>query len=184
MGVFDGPDEALRRQRLKELEDKRVRFAERVKRDGFAPESMLAASTEFGGLTALCLCGGQLWMVSGPDFGGEGEFTLERCDPSSLRREDFLEKPVGLGGVLGMGKRGAVGFILKGGSRDIPFIAGRNSWAEWPLKRNPLLSEKRRRGDANVIWDMQPLEARMLKRIEGWLAAARIDAAGGKLNGK
>ena len=169
MGFFDGPEEVLRRQRLKELEDKRVRFAERMKREGFAPEVMLAVSTDAGGMLALGRHGGRLWLVVGPDFGGEGEFLLEPCDPSVLRREAFFEKAEGRGGIFGMGKRGAEGFVLVGGERDIPFIAGRNSWAEWKRKNNPLLSEKRRRGDANVVWDMQPLEPRMLKKFEARL---------------
>lgn len=175
MGFFDGGEETIRRQRLKELEDKRMLFARRMKSEGFAPETMLAASTQTGGLMALCRHAGRLWLIVGPDFGGEGEFLLEPCDAAELRREEVFEKPEGLGGVLGMGKRGAEGFVLTDGRYSVPFVAGRNSWAEWPLKRNPLLREKRRRGDANVVWDMQPLEARMLKKVE-----ARLDAVLGQ----
>ena len=33
-------------------------------------------------------------------------------------------------------------------------------------KKNPLLSAKRRRGDANVVWDIPPIERRRLDEIE------------------
>jgi hypothetical protein len=48
-------------------------------------------------------------------------------------------------------------------------VGGRNCWLECKLAKNPLLRTQRRRGDANVVWDMQPLDrttvAAALKRV-------------------
>ena len=45
-------------------------------------------------------------------------------------------------------------------------VAGRTSYLETDYKRNPLLKTKRRRGDANIIWDLAPIEAGHLDKIE------------------
>ena len=54
MGLFSNNEaEALRKRNLKELEDKRVRFAERLKQEGFAPENCLFVQHTFS--TAVVL---------------------------------------------------------------------------------------------------------------------------------
>lgn len=170
MGLFNDPGEAQRKQRLKSLEDARLAFAQQMQREGFAPEQMILTSTERGGLIGLSREGDSLCLAIGPDFGAEGSFTLERCPLSGVRREEFFEAPEGMGGFLGIGKKGAKGFYLivdRGGVElSVPFIINRNSAAAFALKRNPLLSLKRRRGDANVVWDLQPLDKNQLAKVE------------------
>lgn len=175
MGLFNDPGEAERRQRLKILEDARLAFAQRMLQEGFAPEQMILTSTERGGLIGLSREGSELCLVIGPDFGTPGTFTLEKCSPADVRREEFFEAPEGLAGLLGIGKKGAKGFYLvvdRGGIElSVPFIINRNSAAAFSYKRNPLLSPKRRRGDANVVWDLQPLDKKQLSRVERALNA-------------
>jgi len=53
----------------------------------------------------------------------------------------------------------------------LPVIAGRTSWLEvTQLKKNPLLKTKRRRGDANIIWDLMPIDPGHLTKLEDALA--------------
>ena len=74
-----------------------------------------------------------------------------------------------------LGKKGSVGFYWiverPDGELRIPFIANRGSMAEVTYAKNPLLNPKRRRGNANVVWDLPPMEKRMLKPLEGMLNA-------------
>ena len=51
----------------------------------------------------------------------------------------------------------------------MPVVAGRTSWLETPLKKNPLLKTRRRRGDANIIWDLMPIDPGVLSKIEALL---------------
>ena len=170
MSLFNDPKELERKEKLRQLEDKRLRFAERLQRDGFAPERMIICSGERGGMYGLCRESGQVCLIVGPDFGGEGEFVLERYDHLPARWEDYFEKSEGMGGFLGLGKRGAVGFRLiverQDGELAIPYVSGLNCAAVYPLKKNPLLSVRRRRGDANVVWDLPPVDKRSLRKME------------------
>lgn len=170
MGLFSDPNEAIRKENLKNMEDKRLRFAEKCAKEGFAPESMLLLASGRGGLTGLCRDKGKLCLIVGPDFGGEGEFVLEQYDKLTSRREEFFEAAEGMGGIFGFGKKGAAGFHLiverrDGSELSIPVIANKGSFMECRAK-NPLLSTKRRRGDANVVWDMRPIEKGMMKKLE------------------
>lgn len=174
MGFFDSPGETERRQKLKTLEDARLVFAEQMQKQDFRPETMLLTSTERGGLIGLSRDEGGLWLVIGPDFGTDDGFTLERCLPDNIRREEHYVPAEGMGGYLGFGKKGEKGFYLmidRGGVElSVPFIINKNSAAAFPYKRNPLLSTKRRRGDANVVWDLQPLDKTQMSRVEKTLS--------------
>ena len=58
MGLFSNKEEEVRRKRnLKELEDKRVRFAERLAAEGFRPEHCLFVQRD-GGFVAVARHGG------------------------------------------------------------------------------------------------------------------------------
>ena len=48
----------------------------------------------------------------------------------------------------------------------MPVVFGRNSWMEAKYGKNPLLKTKRRRGDANVVWDFMPIDNASLSKIE------------------
>ena len=83
----------------------------------------------------------------------------------------MFEKGSGLNGAFGFGKKGAKGFILHitlsdGSVAKLHVVAGRTSYLETDYKHNPLLKAKRRRGDANIIWDLAPIEPGHLDKIE------------------
>jgi hypothetical protein len=44
-------------------------------------------------------------------------------------------------------------------------VAGRTSYLEVNYKKNPLLKTKRRRGDANIIWDFAPFESNAVDKV-------------------
>ena len=173
MGLFNDADEAKRRANLKAMEDRRLRFAERMQAEGFAPQKMVLASTERGGVIGLCRVDGQSCLVLGPDFGGEGEFVLERYDRLPVRFEEYFEESTGMGGFLGIGKTGAVGFLAvvdRGGVElSIPFIVNKNCALLCEDGKNPLLRARRRRGDANVVWEFPPVEKKMLAKFRAAL---------------
>ena len=112
MGLFSNKEEEVRRKRnLKELEDKRVRFAERLAAEGFRPEHCLFVQRD-GGFVAVARHGGALYFLTGPAPGAEEDFTLRRVGRARAYAEDVLIKSEGLGGILGFGKKGGYGFRL------------------------------------------------------------------------
>ena len=169
MGFFSGPEEDARRRKLTDMENKRLAFAGERARAGFAPERMLLLSTERGNLLGICRDGGALCLIVGPELGAEDDFVLWRLEHSRVRREEVIEPATGLGGALGFGTRGAFGFVCTicadEGEFALPVVAHRGG-ALVCGKKNPLLSVKRRRGDANVVWDIPPIERRRLDEIE------------------
>ena len=63
MGLFNSQEDIERKEKLKKLEDKRVAMAQRMAREGFAPEKMLFAQMENGGFTAICRFDSRFWLV-------------------------------------------------------------------------------------------------------------------------
>ena len=174
MPLFDSSAEKLRKENLKSLEDRRLRFAEDLQQKGFKPEKMLFCSTEGGQFVALARHNGKAAVVVSPVFGEEGEFVLECHDNLKWEKEDVFEKGSGLNGAFGFGKKGAKGFVLHielsdGSVAHLHVVAGRTSFLETDYKHNPLLKTKRRRGDANIIWDLAPIDAGHLDKIENSL---------------
>ena len=162
MGFFDSPDEQERKAKLRALEDKRLAFAQELARQGFAPERMLFAMTENGSFVSLCREGGWVVIV-GPALGSDEDFRIVRMDVLTARREEVRIPSEGMGGIFGMGKKAQIGaeYIITlpdGEEVKMPFVGGRSSWMEREFKKNPLLATKRRRGDANVCWEMAPLD--------------------------
>lgn len=171
MPLFDANAEKVRKQNLKNMEDKRLRFAEELKAKGFAPEKMIFFSNESGNFVALSRWNGRYAVIVSPVFGQEGDFVLEMHDELRFEREEVFQKGTGLNGAFGFGTKGARGFTLHitmedGTAAEMQVVAGRTSWLEAPLKKNPLLSVKRRRGDANIVWDLMPIEPAHLSKIE------------------
>lgn len=170
MGLFSDPGDAERREKLKQLEDKRLAFAQLLANKGFKPETMLFAQTQNGGFTALANFGGKQWLIVSPGLGTDEDFRLEIQPRFDVRKEEVLVKSEGMGGMLGFGKKGERGvdyvFTLPdGGEAHMPFVFGRSCWAEYALKKNPLLGLKRRRGNANVVWDLSPVDNAELDNI-------------------
>lgn len=163
VALFDRAEDMERKKKLKLLEDKRLAFAQRLDGQGFAPEDMLFAQNPDGGFTAVCRFGGRNWLILGPGFGTDDDFILEDAGTLEHRVQEVYEKPEGMGGIFGFGKKAEMGveFIITrpgGGEATLAFVSGRNSWLRSNLKKNPLLKTKRRRGDANVVWDFHPLD--------------------------
>ena len=163
MGLFDSAEEQARKAGLKKLEDKRVAFARLLARQGLAPERMLFAQTENGGFVALSRYEGKYCLIISPGFGTDEDFIFERYDALQWRTQEVRVGSEGMGGIFGFGKKAEIGveYIITradGSEVKMPFVGGRNCWLECKLAKNPLLRTQRRRGDANVVWDMQPLD--------------------------
>lgn len=163
MGFFTTEAEKERRAKLKSLEDRRLRFARQLDQQGFRPENMLFFSNEQGNFVALARHNGQCAVIVSPIFGEETDFTIEFHDKVTFREEEIKIKGEGLGGAFGFGKKAARGFELylnlNCGETLMQVVAGRTSTLEVKsLKKNPLLTTKRRRGDSNVMWDLNPID--------------------------
>ena len=170
MPLFDTEGEKLRKLNLKKLEDKRVLFAEELAKEGFKPERMLFCSTETGNFVALARDNGKYVVIVSPVFGQEGDFVIEYFDQLKYRKEDVFEKGTGLNGMFGFGKKGAKGVnivieLSDGSEVKLCVVAGRTSFMDTDYKRNPLLKTKRRRGDANILWDFMPFEPGSVDKV-------------------
>ena len=171
MGLFSGPEEQERKAKLKRFEDKRLAFAQQLDKRGFKPEKMLFAQAGNGGFISVCNFEGKQWLIISPGFGAEDEdYVLESYDHFDVRRQEVHVKSQGMGGILGFGKKGEHGaeYVITradGSEIAMPFVFGRSSWAEFPLKKNPLLLTRRRRKDANVVWDLHPVDNAQLNKI-------------------
>lgn len=181
MPLFNNDVEKQRKENLKILEEKRVAFAEKLEKMNFKPERMIFFSSENGTFTALARVDGKYAAVIGPAFGTDEDFVLDIQDQPNFEREDIFEKGTGLNGAFGFGTKGAKGFRLHFNLTDgthaaLDVVAGRTSWLE-SLKaaKNPLLRTKRRRGDANLVWDMMPIDPASLTKIEDTLAKFYIN---------
>ena len=80
MPLFDSNAEKLRKENLKSLEDRRLRFAEKLQQRGFMPKKMLFCSTEGGQFVALARYEGKPAVIVSPVFGQDGDFVLECPD--------------------------------------------------------------------------------------------------------
>ncbi len=168
MGWFDNAGEEARKANLKKMEDKRLAFADELAKEGFAPESMLFAQTANGGFATLSRFNGQYCLILSPGFGSDEDFVIERYDELVYRIEDVHVKSEGMGGIFGFGKKAEIGieYVITrrdGSEARMPFVGGRSSWLQAPLAKNPLLKRKRRRGNANVAWDLRPLDKTTLE---------------------
>ena len=169
MALFNSPEEQERKANLKKLEDKRVAFAQRMAQEGFAPERMLFAQNGNGGFTGLARFKGQYWLIVSPGFGSDDDYILERMDRLNYRVNEVQVKSEGMGGIFGFGKKAENGreYIIalpNGGEATLSFVSGRGTWLDVSLNKNPLLKTKRRRGDANMVWDMTPLDRSGIER--------------------
>ncbi len=170
MGLFDSASEQERKANLKKLEDKRVAFSQELARQGFAPEKMLFSQNQDGGFTALCRFNGKYWLIISPGFGSDGDYIMESYDELVYRVEDVHVKAEGMGGIFGFGKKAEIGveYLIArhdGTEAKMSFVCGRGNWMEFPLAKNPLLKTQRRRGDANLVWDMRPIDHTAVQKI-------------------
>lgn len=163
MGLFSDPSDLERRENLKKLEDKRVAFAAALDQRGFKPETMLFAQSNNGGFVAVSRFGGEQWVIVSPGFGTNEEFVIDHSPRFPVRKEEVLVKSEGMGGFMGFGKKGehGVDYVITlndGTEARLPIVFGRSCWAEFKLNKNPLLSTRRRRNNANLVWDLKPVD--------------------------
>ena len=175
MGFFSNPKEQERLARLKAMEDKREAFAWMLDQQGFKPERMLFASTQNGGFTAFCSFDGRQWLILSPGFDTDEDFVIESTPRFDVRVEPVEVTGEGMCGVLGIGQKAERGveYVITradGSEARFSFVGGRTSWAEFPYKKNPLLDTRRRRKDANVAWELQPID---ITRVDGVLRLAK-----------
>jgi len=90
VGFFNDPAEMERKENLKALEDKRMAFAEKLAREGFAPEKMFFVQTGNGSFVSLSVFKGKRCLVIAPGFGTDEDFVLERYDALNVRRKTSL----------------------------------------------------------------------------------------------
>lgn len=171
MPLFNNDAERQRKENLKLLEDRRIRFAESLDQRGFRPERMFFCSREDGSFVAMARHEGRFAIIEAPRFGEDADFFIDIQDSPRYDREEVFEKGDGLNGIFGFGKKGANGFNVivttnEGMQIKVPVVSGRNSWLEASYRKNPLLKLKRRRGDANVAWDLTPISMGDLEKIE------------------
>ena len=171
MGLFSTPQDKARKANLTALEDKRLRFLKDVQDFG----EMLLTITERGSLRGLGLVNQKPCAIIAPELGSEEEYQLIPLTGCTYRKEPFFEAGTGLGGAFGLGQKGGVGFTLiletEQGEWELPYIYHKSSCMICAPKKNPMLSGKRKKGDANPAWELPPIERKDLNEIEKWLDA-------------
>lgn len=182
MGLFAKEEEVRRKQNLKELEDKRLRFVELLAREGFKPDCCLYAMKD-GGFAAVAKAGEEVFLLTGPAPGDEQDFTFQRAGSSPrVEVEEVLIKSQGLGGILGFGKKGGVGFRLRvlpqeGEPLEMEIVSGLGTYLEirpGGKGKNTLLNARRRRGNANFVWDFRPVEREVIEPLrQRWVELLR-----------
>ena len=172
MALFNNEAEQERKAGLRYLEDRRIALAERCAKEGFKPERMLFCSDQVGSFAALARDGKRYVVIASPVFGdAEGDFRMETLDELHYEKEEVLIKGQGLNGMFGFGTKPARGFILSVEMSEsiakFEFVAGRTTYLVVnKYGQNPLLKLKRRRGDANVVWDFMPIDTPHIEKIE------------------
>jgi hypothetical protein len=160
MALLGGNEmEKVRKSNLKDLEDKRIAFAE-AHQDLKMDSALLV---QFGGgLRGVGIGPGGVYLMTGPGPGDEADFTMERYDRCKARLRDEKIASEGAAGILGFGKKGGLGYTLSievpDKTFEITFVSGYNFLLEvTPARKNPLLDTKRRPGNANIVWDMRSI---------------------------
>ena len=160
MALMGGNDkEKARKANLKELEDKRVAFAEA--HQGLVVDSALYVQFG-GGFKGVGIHADKLHLFTGPGPGDDEDFTVTPCNCCRARLRDEKIASEGAAGILGFGKKGGQGYTLPVELEDqgfeLTFISGYNFMLEVvPGMKNPLLDPKRRPGNANLVWDMRSI---------------------------
>ena len=178
MALLGGNEmEKARKSNLKELEDKRIAFAE-ANQDLKMDSALLV---QFGGgFRGVGIGPGGVYLMTGPGPGDEDGFTLLRYDRCKARLRDEKIASEGAAGILGFGKKGGLGFTLSievpDNSFDLTFVSGYNFLLEvTPARKNPLLDTKRRTGNANIVWDMRSISYTDCQSTFAWWHKALND---------
>ena len=175
MALFDNEAEKLRKKNLEKLEDKRVAFAKKLSAMNLTCEKALYAQTG-GGFRGLALCGDKILYLTGPGPSDEVDFTVDVHPSVDARVERILIKGEGAGGFLGFGKKGGSGFRLyltfpNDNTGEIEIVSSQNCFLEIEKGADPLFDLKRRRNNANFVWDFKTVDRGDLDAVlRRWLA--------------
>lgn len=169
MGLFSDPKEQQRLQSLQRLEDKRLIFARELKQRGIEIRHALLVQVG-GGFKGLGSSGSALYLLSGPAPGEDADFKIEEISGCPVRFDPYSIPGEGGGGILGFGKKGGVGYMVvirraDGTEEQFEMVSSLQCVMEIEDKPLPLTSEVRRRGNANVVWDFSPVNARSLSKM-------------------
>ena len=98
---------------LRQLEEMRVNWAANVQAGGTTFEQALLTQVG-GGFEGIALTkSGRLYYLAGPAPGDpEGQFACEHIAHPQCNFEPYVIEPEGFGGVLGVGKKGGMGYKL------------------------------------------------------------------------
>ncbi len=174
MALFDNTQEKQRKQNLMELENKRLAFARRLQEMGVQSDRAIYAQAG-GGFHGIAISGAQICYITGPAPGEDADFTVQVYPRVAINTEEILIPSEGMGGILGFGKRGGIGYKLNfvfpdGSVGDLEIISGLNCIFEHDKGGDPLFDAKRRRGDANFVWEFRPVDQSRVKQVVGkWL---------------
>ncbi len=155
---------------LQGLEDKRVAFAQRLQAQGLRFSDALLVQ-QGGGFQGIGLADGRVYLLTGPAPGeAEADFVCEPLDGPQAVFEPFLVESEGMGGMLGMGKKGGAGYVLRlewdGGQREMEFVpALMNVLDVRPGDNLPLLDVRHSKKDYNFVWDFRAIDGREMDRI-------------------
>ncbi len=175
VGLFQNEQELQRLAGLRSLEDRRLQFADEMRRQGICFSRVLLAQAG-GGFMGLALSEGRVFLLGGPTPGDELPFTIEDVTNCRISFVPHSIPSEGMAGLLGMGgKRGGRGYLLviESGEnrREIEVLAGHQCVYTLEKGELPLLNPDRRKRDANFVWDFRPIDVRELNRlVEAWSA--------------
>ena len=169
MAWMRSESEKKRVQDLTNLEDKRVAWATKMKAEGMTFQQALFTQIG-GGFEGVALTKSmRLFYLRGPAPGEEGvEFCCEPLLAPQCRFEPYILSPEGFGGVLGLGKKGGIGyklFITTGNdqNRTIEFMpAVQNMLDISEGQPFALLDSVRNKKEYNFVWEFgSPDRAKM-----------------------
>ncbi|MHB8062621.1 MAG: hypothetical protein ACYDG2_08315 [Ruminiclostridium sp.] len=99
----------LRKQQLKDLEQKRVKFAMDMKAQGVIPDRVLYVQKN-GGFTGIGIDKTTLYVLTGPAPDDEAPFGIQAYKNFNAYMEEIYVEEDGLGGMFGFGKKGGNGW--------------------------------------------------------------------------
>ncbi len=158
MFLFHGNSrEKARIAALADLEEKRLAFAGEVRTLGLNRTLLVEHAGGFIGVAKGD--GGRIYAVSGPAPGSEDDFSLRPLINCRARVETRYEEPEGAGGYMGLGKKGGEVFRLvfsdaEGSSLLLEIMPDVTCFLFSP--GCPLADGRRRRNNANIVWDFRP----------------------------
>lgn len=173
MGLFNNPKEQQRLLNLQQLEDKRLIFARELKQRGINIDRALLVQTG-GGFKGIGMHKSDVYLLEGPAPGEDADFKIDVITGMPIRFEPFVIPSEGGGGLLGFGKKGGHGYLMCIGNPDgteqqIHMVSALQCIYEEQEQELTLLSEKRRKGNANFVWDFTPIQNKQLDKIvEAW----------------